>query len=95
MTRIKKKRWLSALKHFAKVNRLIKKGYIVFDKYSRIVKDPFKYDKDEQYIYQGNNYRAILLSKKQNWDHYLDLSLPSFKKEFSFTAIHPKHIRKV
>jgi hypothetical protein len=98
MNRSEKSRWRNILKKAAKVNFLLKKGYVVFDHFDTKVKE-FKFCKKENYLYQGNNQCKIVWAGKKGimWNHALDFSIKKYNATYfdKWKAVHPKNIKKI
>ena len=64
MNKLEKARWRNILRKAAKANRLLKKGYLVFDHFNCRVEE-FKYCKKSNILYQGSdNCRVVWIGKK-------------------------------
>ena len=98
MNRLEKARWRNILRKAAKANRLIKKGYLVFDHFKHRF-EGFKYCKKNNYLYQGNDScRMVWIGKKGTlWESAFDVSIKKFNADRfdKWTAVHPKHIKKI
>lgn len=94
MNKLKKVRWRNILRKAAKANRLLKKGYIVFDHYGHIFKG-FKFD--EGMLYEGDSRCKVVWVSKNGWSGALDVSIKKFNADNfdKWKAIHPKHIKKL
>jgi hypothetical protein len=98
MNRLEKARYRNILKKAAKVNRLLKKGYLVFDHYgNKAIK--FKYCKKQKYLYQEDGHcRFICVGRKESlWASALDIPIIEYNADFfdKWTAVHPKNIKKI
>lgn len=95
MNKLKKARWRNLLQKAAKINRLIKKGYMVFDHYGHI-SNGFKFDDGK--LYEGNDYcRVIWVGKKDGWDNALNIPISKYNADRfdKWKAVHPKHFTKI
>ena len=99
MNRLLKSRYKAYLKKAAKVNRLLKKGYIVFDDYGNVVDQPFKLDKEDRKIYRENKCvdftsRMIYYAPIGNW--YNDTTVKEINEKFSkWKAVKPCNIESL
>jgi hypothetical protein len=98
MNRLEKARYRNILKKAAKVNRLLKKGYLVFDHYgNKAIK--FQYCKKQKYLYQGNEQgRVVYAGRKESlWISALDIPIKEYNADRfdKWTAVHPKDIKKI
>lgn len=96
---IYKARWKNALKWAAKVNRLLKKGFIVFDKDGNRCNELFSL-KDKQIVQvsgsPGHTFSWMWFENNLNYDHGLYTPIKEYNKRFEgMTAVHPKDIIKV
>ncbi len=98
MNNLEKARWRNILRKAAKVNRLLKKGYLVFDHYGKKT-EKFQYCKKEKYIYQGDpNGRLVYVGKKETmWSHALSIPIKEYNADCfdKWTAVNPKDIKKI
>ena len=98
MNRIEKARWRNILRKAAKANRLFKKGYLVFDHFNCRF-EGFKYCKKSNILYQGgDNCRVVWIGKKgTGWESAFDTPIKEYnaKRFDKWTAVHPKHIKKI
>ena len=90
MNRLLKSRYKAYLKKAAKVNRLLKKGYMIFDDYGHRVNEPFKLDKADKKIYRENKYvdctsRMIYYAPIGNW--YNDTTVKEINEKWTSGAI--------
>jgi hypothetical protein len=96
MNKLRKARYLNILKKAAKINRLIKKGYLVFDHYDDR-SDGFKFNNG--ILYQGDNQCKIVWVGKDGsgWDSALDIPIKKYNADHfdKWTAVHPKDIKKI
>jgi hypothetical protein len=95
MNRLEKARWRNILRKAAKANRLLKKGYLVFDHYGNRF-DGFKFSNGE--LYQGSKTcKMMWASKDGRWGSALDTSIKKYNADRfnKWTAVHPKHIKKI
>ena len=99
MNKLQKARWNNILKKAGKVNRLIKKGYIVFNHFNQVVNNKFKFCKKEKYLYQsGENCRVVYVGQEgSGWTSTLCTPIKEYNaKSFDkWTAVHPKNIKKI
>lgn len=98
MNRIEKARRRNIMRKAAKANRLLKKGYLIYDHFGNKF-GGFKYCKQSEYLYEGyGNCRTVWLGKKgQGWDSSLDIPIKQYNADRfdKWTAVHPKHIKKI
>ncbi len=98
MNKLEKARYRNILKKAAKVNRLLKKGYLVFDHYGTKT-GKFKYCKKQKYLYQGNEQgRVVYVGRKESlWISALGIPIKEYnaKRFDKWTAVHPKDIKKI
>ena len=98
MNRLEKARWRNILRKAAKANRLFKKGYLVFDHFNDRF-EGFKYCKKSNILYQGgDNCRVVWIGKKgTGWESAFDTPIKEYnaKRIDKWTAVHPKHIKKI
>jgi hypothetical protein len=96
---IYKARFRNALKKAARVNFLLKKGYLILAPDGTTML-PFKFDSPSRKIYQeektgSNNIRYLMFQDNRNMDHGLYTPISEFNKKFDrLRVIHPKHIKK-
>ena len=96
MNKLQKARWNNILQHAGKVNRLLKKGYIVFNQFNRPV-NKFKFCKKEKLVYQsGENWRVVYVGQ-QGWTSALSTPIKEYNDKIfdKWTAVHPKNIKKI
>lgn len=94
---IYKARWRNALRQHAKLNRLFKKGYMVFDSTGELMKVPFTLENNT--IYQtthspGNIFKWMWFENNKEMDHGLSTTIKEYNKKFAgYKAVHPKHFQ--
>ena len=97
---IYKARWKNALKKFARINLLLKKGYLIFDEGGNKV-IPFQYNKESKSIYQetvytNNIFRQRWFQNDKHYDHGLYKTINEFNSRFDgWTYINPQNINKL
>lgn len=97
MNKLRKARWRNILRKAAKVNSLLKKGYIVFDENGHRA-EKFQFDNAEKKLYVGShNCRVIIVGLNDGWDSALDIPIKEYNADSfdKYTAIHPKHLVKI
>lgn len=97
MNKLQKARWRNILHKAAKVNHLIKKGYIVYDQHGHKC-DGFKFDNSRKMLYEGDDkFRVVLVALEEGWDSALEKPIKEYntQKFDKFTCIHPKNIEKL
>ena len=95
MNKLQKSRWRNILRKAAKANRLLKKGYIVFDHHGNRF-DGFKFENGM--LYEGSdNFRSVWITKDKLWSEYLFVPIKELnsKRFYKWTAVHPKNIEKI
>lgn len=90
---ILKARWKNALKKAARVNRLLKQGYIVWLN-DDIVTQPFRIDnfnrKDYDHLLLGC---VVYFINTPNLDNGAYDTIKEYNKNFVVKAVNPKHIK--
>jgi len=105
MNKLHKARWMNILRKAAKVNRLLKNGYIVFDQRGERSSE-FKFCKKEKYLYQGGDdlgngaLSAIWIYAGQDTKYHISELTVSIKQHNAenfdkYTAMHPKNFTKI
>ena len=98
MNKLRKARWQNLLKKAARVNRLIKKNYIVFDHFGHRV-DKFKFCKKKKLLYRGDKYCKVVYVGQEGsgWTSALDIPLKKYNAESfdKWAAVNPKDIKKI
>lgn len=97
MNKLQKARWRNIIKKAAHVNRLIKKGYIVFDHFNHKV-GLFKFDNTRKLLYQGDtHHRLVWVSSLENWGTALKIPIKVYNAERfdKWRAVHPKDFIKI
>ena len=96
MNKLEKARYRNILKKAAKINRLIKKGYIVFDHYDY---RSYGFKFNNGILYQGSDQCKIVWVGKVGSGWYSALYIPIEKYNADrfdkWTAVHPKDIKKI
>lgn len=95
MNRLEEARWRNILRKAAKANRLLKKGYIIFDHYGDRFCG-FKFAHGE--LYQGSETcKVIWASKDGRWGSVFDTPIKNYNADRfdKWTAVHPKNIEKI
>lgn len=98
---IYKARWRNALKQAAKINRLLRKGYIVFDKNNSKCDEFFELTKNGTVLCQitkteGHKFTWMWFENNKDFDHGLYTTIKEFNKRFEgMTAVHPRHVIKL
>ena len=99
MNKLLKSRYKAYLKKAAKVNYLLRKGYMIFDDYGHRVNEPFKLDKADKKIYRENKYvdctsRMIYYAPIGTW--YNDTTVKGINEKFSkWKAVKPCNIESL
>ncbi len=94
---IYKARWRNALKQHAKLNRLYKKGYMVFDSTGEQMNGPFILENNK--IVQksespGHTFTWRWFENNKETDHGLYMTIKEYNQQFAgYKAVHPKHIQ--
>lgn len=86
MNRLLKSRYKAYLKKAARVNYLLKKGYMIFDSYGHRVNEPFKLDRKDKKLYRehkcGDFKSATVYFAAQGiWHH--DITVKEINENFS------------
>lgn len=95
-----KARWRNALKQAAKVNRLLRKGYLIYDNHGeKVVK--YQYNPITRSLFQevvntpNCIVRYLFFQNDTNYDHGLFTTVKKFNQTFNdWRIIHPKDFRK-
>lgn len=99
MNRLLKSRYKAYLKKAARVNYLLRKGYMIFDSYGHRVDEPFKLDKEDRKIYRGyesGNFRSrtIYFAAQGIWQH--DITVKEINENFSkWKVVKPCYIESL
>jgi hypothetical protein len=99
MNKLLKSRYKAYLKKAAKVNRLLKKGYIIFDDYGNIVDQPFKLDKEDKKIYREDGcvdklIMRVYYAAEGIWHN--DMTVKEINEKFSnWKAVKPCNIESL
>jgi hypothetical protein len=96
MNKLQKARWRNILRKAAKANRLIKKGYIVFDHYDY---RSYGFKFNNGILYQGGDQCKIVWVGKvgSGWDSALDIPIEKYNADRfdKWTVVNPKDIKKI
>jgi len=93
-------RWKNALRKAAKVNRMLKKGFLILEKNGEKV-IPFQFDSASRTLYQetktpGHTFRYMMFQDDKHYDHGLYTPIKQFNKRFEgWLAVNPKNLRKL
>ena len=99
MNRLLKSRYKAYLKKAAKVNYLLRKGYMIFDDYGNVVDQPFKLDKEDRKIYRENkcvDFTSAMVYYAAQGDWYRDITVKEINEKFSkWKAVNPCNIESL
>jgi hypothetical protein len=99
MNRLLKSRYKAYLKKAAKVNYLLKKGYMIFDSYGDRVNEPFKLDREDKKLYREHKCgdfksATVYFAVKGDWRN--DITVKEINEKFSkWKAVNPCNIESL
>lgn len=96
---IYKRRWINALKIAAKINRYLKKGYLVFDNDGEIFNGKFVINENQLETVEKStygSYHAGYFHNDKKWDNGIYTTIKDYNKIFeNFKVVHPKDMKKL
>ena len=95
---IYKARLKNALKIAAKINRLLKKGFLILDDKGEKVNYPFVFDSVARSIHQkySDNVRFLIFVDNKDYDMGLYTPIEKYNEKYKkFTFVNPKDLKKL
>ena len=94
-----KRRWINALKIAAKINRYLKKGYLVFDNDGEIFNEKFVLNGnilETVEVTQSGIFHSSYFHNDTRWDNGIYTTIKDYNKMFeNFKIVHPKDMKKL